>query len=108
MAVLKWVPWSSGAASYVWRWPTSTHYRQRLGPTWQRSVITTRRSSPEIPSSGSTGRPTRFGRVAEVFCEGRDTVLRNYPCFSIDARFDGGMSGGPVFSETGELSGLVA
>jgi hypothetical protein len=49
---------------------------------------------------------TSLGSVMEVHHDGRDSQL-HWPCFRVDARFDGGMSGGPVFNEQGELCGLV-
>jgi hypothetical protein len=49
---------------------------------------------------------TSIGRVVEVFNERRDSVQFPFACFQTDARFDGGMSGGPVFSD-GKLCGLM-
>ncbi len=57
------------------------------------------------------------GRVLEVYREGRDTFrdLDGRPtgmlptaCFQTSARFDPGMSGGPVMDETGFISGIVS
>jgi hypothetical protein len=50
---------------------------------------------------------TTVGRVTHVFEEYRDRGLLNFPCFKITARFDGGMSGGPLFNEAGELCGII-
>lgn len=47
------------------------------------------------------------GVVREVFATQRDRKLLTFPCYQVSARFDGGMSGGPVFDETGALCGLV-
>jgi hypothetical protein len=30
-----------------------------------------------------------------------------FPCFEVEARFDGGMSSGPVFDETGAVCGII-
>lgn len=49
---------------------------------------------------------TAIGDVIEVHDLRRDQRL-NFPCFQTNARFDGGMSGGPVFNESGHLCGLV-
>lgn len=49
---------------------------------------------------------TAIGDVIEVHHLQRDQRL-NFPCFQTNARFDGGMSGGPVFNESGYLCGLV-
>ena len=50
---------------------------------------------------------TSVGTVVEVHDDRRDNFSITWPCFRGDARFDGGMSGGPVFNETGQLCGLV-
>lgn len=47
------------------------------------------------------------GEVIEVHDLCRETFLYRYPCFRTNARFDGGMSGGPVFNSRGELCGLI-
>jgi hypothetical protein len=49
---------------------------------------------------------TSKGTVIAVFNERRDSVQFPFACFQTDARFDGGMSGGPVFSG-GYLCGLI-
>jgi hypothetical protein len=33
--------------------------------------------------------------------------MLSFPCFQVNARFDHGMSGGPVFDETGCLVGVI-
>jgi hypothetical protein len=50
---------------------------------------------------------TAIGEVVEVHLNGRDKFLLPYPTFQTNARFDSGMSGGPVFDETGRLCGLI-
>lgn len=47
------------------------------------------------------------GIVQEVHPEYRDKGMLNFPCFRTDARFDHGMSGGPIFDETGNVVGVV-
>jgi hypothetical protein len=50
---------------------------------------------------------TALGTVLEVHDEYRDRSRMPFPCFRTNARFDGGMSGGPVFNEAGHLCGLI-
>ena len=47
------------------------------------------------------------GVVREIHDWGRDRVMLPFPCYRVGARFDAGMSGGPVFDEYGSLCGLV-
>ena len=47
------------------------------------------------------------GEVKEVHHEKRDSVRLPFPCFQVNARFDGGMSGGPVFNDQGHLCGVI-
>jgi len=47
------------------------------------------------------------GEVKEIHHEKRDSVRLSFPCFQVNARFDGGMSGGPVFNEQGQLCGII-
>jgi len=48
-----------------------------------------------------------LGEVKEIHPEKRDTVRMPFPCFRINARFEGGMSGGPIFNKAGHLCGLI-
>jgi len=47
------------------------------------------------------------GEVQEVFVERRDSGKLNFPCYQVNARFDGGMSGGPLLSDRGRVCGVV-
>ena len=47
------------------------------------------------------------GVVREIHEWRRDQVMLPFPCYQVNARFDAGMSGGPVFDEYGSLCGLV-
>ena len=47
------------------------------------------------------------GKVVEVFFPRRDLSAINWPCFHITARIEGGMSGGPVFNESGSVCGVM-
>jgi hypothetical protein len=50
---------------------------------------------------------TSRGTVTEIYPDRRDSVMLNFPSFQTNARFEPGMSGGPIFSELGELVGIV-
>ena len=47
------------------------------------------------------------GTVLEVHPEYRDRAYLSFPCFLTDARFDPGMSGGPILTEDGKVCGVV-
>jgi Trypsin-like peptidase domain len=47
------------------------------------------------------------GDVEEVHLPSRDSVIAPFPCFRTSARYDPGMSGGPVMSEDGLIRGVI-
>jgi len=47
------------------------------------------------------------GEVTSLLPRGRDQATLWFPVFQTTAHFAGGMSGGPVFNQQGELCGLV-
>jgi len=51
---------------------------------------------------------TTQGVVTQVFAERRDRALLSFPCFEINARFEPGMSGGPIFNAQGHLCGIIS
>lgn len=66
----------------------------------------------EISESGSLmlnmSPCTSTGVVTEVHHMMRDSLRMPFPCFRTNARFDGGMSGGPVFNNlTGRVCGII-
>jgi hypothetical protein len=50
---------------------------------------------------------TSTGVVEELHLEFRDKSLLPFPSFRTNARFDGGMSGAPVFNDAGHVCGIV-
>lgn len=51
---------------------------------------------------------TTEGEVKEVHPVYRDRCMLPFPCLHTNARFDAGMSGGPVFNQDGRICGLVS
>jgi hypothetical protein len=51
---------------------------------------------------------TSVGQVLEVYEHGRDTVMLPFPCYRTNARSKPGMSGAPVFNDSGPLCGLIS
>jgi hypothetical protein len=47
------------------------------------------------------------GRIIEIHPERRDSAMLSFPCFRTDARFDPGMSGGPVVNKDGNVCGVI-
>lgn len=48
------------------------------------------------------------GVVEEILPRGQPSGRFTFPCYRVAARFDGGMSGGPVFDEGGVLRGIIS
>jgi hypothetical protein len=63
--------------------------------------------TPHLKIDWGVNPSTTVGEVIEVYEEYRDRVMLPFPSFQINARFDGGMSGGPVFNENGQICGVV-
>jgi len=55
----------------------------------------------------NTDGTTTVGEIREIHFERRDSVRLTFPCFRVNARFDGGMSGGPIFTDSGRLCGII-
>jgi len=47
------------------------------------------------------------GKVEEILPDGQPAGKFSFPCYRVNARFDGGMSGGPVIDETGSVCGII-
>lgn len=47
------------------------------------------------------------GKIVDVYPTGRDSGMLNFPVFQTDARFDHGMSGGPILNEHGSVCGVI-
>jgi hypothetical protein len=50
---------------------------------------------------------TTRGCVVEVYLQQRDAGMLSFPSFQTDARFDHGMSGGPIFNALGTVCGVI-
>ena len=48
-----------------------------------------------------------FGKVKQVFPDGRDRAMLPWPCFEIDCPAVGAMSGGPVLDKFGHVVGIL-
>ena len=107
IAFLKLEPFNEAATKHKWRWPTLNVLPPAVGSRVSAFGYHSSFVSPGDPIEWRQAASTSHGRVEEVFDVRRDAVQLTYPCFSVDARFDGGMSGGPVFNEAGELCGLI-
>lgn len=103
---MKLTPWNEGAAKHSWRWVTINALPPAVGSPIAAFGYHSSTIADGDPIPWRHQASNSFGRVEEVFVERRDRRL-DFPCFSVDAQFDGGMSGGPVFNDAGELCGLI-
>jgi len=47
------------------------------------------------------------GEVTQIFSMHRDRGFLTFPCFEVNANFDHGMSGGPIFNQQGQVCGVI-
>jgi hypothetical protein len=106
-------PVSDLAKQYQW---VSTLQLSLLPPSIGERIIgfgypsTEARLGPSAPDQDIHWRlkpHSTVGQVLAVYEEMRDQAMLSFPCFEMDARFDGGMSGGPLFNEAGQICGLI-
>jgi hypothetical protein len=64
--------------------------------------------SPTIRIKWSDTPSITTGSVIKIYFLSRDIIRMPFPGFETNARFDPGMSGGPVFNESGELCGIIS
>ncbi len=64
-----------------------------------------RNSSVEVEWHDSP--TTTAGEVVEIYPRRRDSSMLPFPCYRTNARFEHGMSGGPIFNDQGLLCGLI-
>jgi hypothetical protein len=69
------------------------------------TVTETAGGSPQVEWHDSP--VTTVGEVLEIYPQRRDSSMLTFPCYRTSARFEHGMSGGPVFNDQGELCGLI-
>jgi hypothetical protein len=76
---------------------------------YRRSAIALGENSNGGPHVDLTDEPmVGVGTVQELHEAGRDPRYIHYPSFRVDAPFARGMSGGPVFDESGALCGIIS
>ena len=112
IALLYFQPGSPAALQHDWKFPVLNVLPPKEGSLvtgfgYQSSQIEIEEMDGGIGIDWNNVPTVTTGRVVEVHKQRRDTGMLNFPCFRVNARFDGGMSGGPVFNEAGELCGVI-
>jgi len=112
VAFLRLAPYSQSAQDYHWRKPILRLLPPAVGTRisgfgYCKSNIRTKRLDEMVQVIWSQSPSTTIGEVIRIHEEKRDSLMLNFPCFETNARFDGGMSGGPVFDDEGKLCGLI-
>lgn len=108
MALLRLRPFTELPSDYRWQLPTL----DLIGPTEGDTVTAFGYHSTQAmqATAGIKWHATpasSCGVVRQVHHRRRDSSRLAFPCFMSNARFDGGMSGGPVFNMSGHLCGVI-
>jgi len=108
IAVLRLSPTTQEALEYKWWLPKIDLIPPRVGERiscfgYRNPKITKISNKIEWQVDSKTS----IGEVTEVHDQKRDSCRLSFPCFQTNARYDGAMSGGPVFKDTGKLCGII-
>ena len=112
VAFLRLTPRSDSARNHKWRSAKMNLMPPPVG-TWisgfgyHGSAVTLTENEDMIEVEWRDSPTTTTGEVVEMHERRRDNSMLTFPCFRTNARFEGGMSGGPVFNDTGELCGII-
>jgi len=108
IAALRLSPTTQEALDYKWRLPRIDLIPPKIGERvscfgYRKPQITKTDEQIEWQVDSRTS----IGEVKEVHGQQRDNCRLNFPCFQTNARYDGAMSGGPVFKDSGKLCGII-
>ena len=95
---------------HIWKAPTLSLLPPKMGEdvcAFGFADSQVARNEPSAINTINLHPRTALGTVRMVHHDQRDRFRLPFPCFQTDARFDGGMSGGPVFNSTGSLCGII-
>jgi len=109
IAFLHLVPAGPMPHDHVWECPKLDLLPPRAGSTIAAFGYPKSRMQETVANHWEvrTDATTATGTVLEVHHEAVDRSFHPFPCFRTNARFDPGMSGGPVFNEEGHVCGIV-
>jgi len=97
---------------HVWRQPRVNPFAPDVGDRvaafgYRKSLVRVTRNADGGSHTELNDEPMiSVGVVGQIHEMQRDRLLP-FPCYQVSARFDAGMSGGPVYDETGCMCGLV-
>lgn len=108
IAVLRLSPTTQEALDYKWRSPKIDLIPPKVGERvscfgYTKPIVAKTDNQIEWQVDSRTS----IGEVKEVHDQKRDNCRLTFPCFQTNARYDGAMSGGPVFKDSGRLCGII-
>jgi hypothetical protein len=108
IAVLKLSPTTPETLNYKWRLPKIDLMPPKVGERiscfgYRKPKVTKTDNQIEWHVDSRTS----IGEVKAVHDQKRDNCRLTFPCFQTNARYDGAMSGGPVFKDSGKLCGII-
>jgi hypothetical protein len=112
VAYLYLAPRSEEALSYKWKACNMKVTPPAIGSRvagfgYHSSRIFLRQNESVLNVKWDDSPTTTVGEVVEIYPARRDGSMLIFPCYRVNARFESGMSGGPIFNDDGHLCGLV-
>ena len=109
ISVLQLLPGGPMRSDHVWECPVLELLPPKLGSRvfafgYPRSSVS---ANAPYTFEARTDASTATGTVLTVHDEYRDKGMLKFPCFETNARFDHGMSGGPVLDDQGHVCGII-
>ncbi|MBN1777451.1 MAG: trypsin-like peptidase domain-containing protein [Clostridiales bacterium] len=82
-------------------------YQQTMAIGYSKKLVTFNGDLSRFQRTINNSLNASKGEIVEIYGNKRDSILLKFPCFRTNARYDHGMSGGPIISVNGGVIGII-